>query len=296
MLLSMVFAWLTVFCCVMEIFRFFARISKKPCLNCFFHKIHIPFGVLAVVLGLVHGFLAGNLPTVSFEEIQLGSLFFTWNWGTACFILLILLGVTYLLRKVLKKHWMQAHRILTVFVVAFLVLHLMDMGIQLPGIVFSRESLSVVTESSVPEKEDRATVSSSASSETENTISQESSVPVESSAESVSSQTESEAPVLTFSGAVLADGVYEGTGEGRNGPITVSVTVQSGAVSNVEIISQGETPRYFERALSVVDSILSAQSLEVDGITGATLSSQGIKEACYQALAPAVLSGTLLIS
>lgn len=60
MLLSQVFAWISVFFCGMEVFRYVARISKAKALNRFFHKIHIPFGVLLLVTCGLHGLLAGN--------------------------------------------------------------------------------------------------------------------------------------------------------------------------------------------------------------------------------------------
>ena len=80
----------------------------------------------------------------------------------------------------------------------------------------------------------------------------------------------------SFSGAVLKDGIYEGTSEGYRGDVTVSVTVQGCAVTEISVTGQNETPQYYARAEGIIDSILSSQSLEVDGVTGATLTSKAI--------------------
>ena len=44
----------------------------------------------------------------------------------------ILLGISYLIRKVLKKNWMKLHRLLTVLFAVSLVIHVFQMGINLP--------------------------------------------------------------------------------------------------------------------------------------------------------------------
>ena len=44
----------------------------------------------------------------------------------------ILLGISYLIRKVLKKNWMKLHRLLTVLFAVSLVIHVFQMGITLP--------------------------------------------------------------------------------------------------------------------------------------------------------------------
>lgn len=82
----------------------------------------------------------------------------------------------------------------------------------------------------------------------------------------------------------IPDGVYTGTGQGRNGEITVCVTIDSGEIVDIQIVSHAETPKYFSRAEEIISTILSEQSTEVDAVTGATLSSNGIKSAVANAL------------
>lgn len=81
------------------------------------------------------------------------------------------------------------------------------------------------------------------------------------------------------------DGIYEGSGTGFGGTITVEVTVAEGQVTKIDLISaEGEDPAYFQQAQAMVDRILEAQSTQVDTVSGATYSSQGIREAVETAL------------
>ena len=81
------------------------------------------------------------------------------------------------------------------------------------------------------------------------------------------------------------DGVYTGSAQGYGGTITVQVTVVGGQITAIEILSApGETASFFSRARGVIDRILAAQTWEVDAISGATYSSDGIKAAVENAL------------
>lgn len=84
------------------------------------------------------------------------------------------------------------------------------------------------------------------------------------------------------------DGTYEGTGIGFGGEITVSVTVADGKVTDITVLSaDGEDPAYYDQALAVLDKIVSAQSTEVDTVSGATFSSTGLIDAAADALGKA---------
>ena len=84
------------------------------------------------------------------------------------------------------------------------------------------------------------------------------------------------------------DGTYEGTGIGFGGEITVSVTVADGKVTDITVLgADEEDPAYYDQALAVLDKIVSAQSTEVDTISGATFSSTGLIDAAADALGKA---------
>lgn len=86
----------------------------------------------------------------------------------------------------------------------------------------------------------------------------------------------------------MKDGVYTGSGMGFNDNITVRVTVQNGKIATIEIIDSDDDEPYFTNATAVVSRILSAQTTQVDAVTGATYSSKGIMAAVSDALKKAV--------
>lgn len=82
-----------------------------------------------------------------------------------------------------------------------------------------------------------------------------------------------------------ADGEWEGEAQGFGGPISVKVTVESGMLTDIEIVSaEQEDKAYLSMAETILPAILEAQSADVDTISGATFSSGGIKNAAAQAL------------
>ena len=85
-----------------------------------------------------------------------------------------------------------------------------------------------------------------------------------------------------------SDGKWEGEVKGFGGMINVLVTVENGAVSEIEITSaDGEDKAYLSMAEDIIPKIMDAQSTEVDTISGATFSSTGIRDAAGEALKPA---------
>lgn len=84
---------------------------------------------------------------------------------------------------------------------------------------------------------------------------------------------------------VYVDNTYEGTGEGYNGDIEVSVEVKDGKIAEVSILSHEESPSISDKAIEdIPKSIEEKNSTEVDVVTGATGTSNGIKEAVTKAL------------
>lgn len=84
------------------------------------------------------------------------------------------------------------------------------------------------------------------------------------------------------------DGVYEGTGKGNNGDIKVEVTVEGGSIISIVLKEHGETEGIFEAAeKNVVADIIKNQTAEVDAVSGATNTSNGIMEAVENALSSA---------
>ena len=87
---------------------------------------------------------------------------------------------------------------------------------------------------------------------------------------------------------VYKDGTYTGEADGYGGTIQVEVTLASDEITSINVVSApGEDSAYLSQAESVIDSILSAQSTDVDTVSGATFSSTGILNAVDDALGKA---------
>lgn len=323
MLFSVVLAWISVVLLVLLAVKFIARVLGRRCgwnkVNQLLHHVHLPLGILLIVTSLLHGLLAGNMPGTALRDAHIALVLLTWNAGTLSLLLIILLGLSYLLRKKLRKGWMPLHRALTVAVLTALVCHLMATGIGLDDYILGKYSSALPQEASElaatpePSTAPAAVSSIPSTAPSELPVESPSETPLQESAQETASaedaaaesveesepvlvSQEPETPAVTFSGAVLADGVYTGSGEGFKGTITVEVMVQEGAVTDISVVSHMDTPNFFDWALTILDQILEQQSLEVDAVTGATWSSAGLQAAVYDALDDAVVEGELLIS
>lgn len=87
----------------------------------------------------------------------------------------------------------------------------------------------------------------------------------------------------------LRDGTYEGSGLGFGDTITVSVTIKDGKMTDIAVLyADGEDRPYYNQALTMLDEMLSTQSAEVDTVSGATLTAEGLRDAVADALGKAV--------
>jgi uncharacterized protein with FMN-binding domain len=111
------------------------------------------------------------------------------------------------------------------------------------------------------------------------------------------SATTAPTPVIGASSSVATattaykDGTYTGQGTSRRGGVSVSVSVQGGAITNVQITS-ASTEYPVSRIASLPSSVVKQQTANVNVITGATYSSQAFKQAIQQALTVAQAAPT----
>lgn len=302
MKLSMILAWCAVVCVCLTAVRYLVRIGKNPKWNRLFHKLHIPTGLLALGFGLAHGLLAGNLPG---GRVFLAPVLLTFNWGSLCFVWMLLLLLSYLLRKQLKKVWMPVHRGLTVLLLVVLAVHLLEVGIhvldQAPAPAEEVPAVSVpvtAQRTAAPAPETPVSTAAESAGEEAQTVEAASEEALMSAETPSSAQepTPEPTPVVEFSGAVLADGVYQGSAQGYKSTITVEVTVEQGAVTAVTVLEQNDTPNYYAYAAAIPDTVVETQSLQVDAVTGATYSSAGLLNAIEDALSGAVVEGELQVN
>lgn len=84
------------------------------------------------------------------------------------------------------------------------------------------------------------------------------------------------------------DGTYEGSAYGFGDLITVSVTLKDGRMTDISVLrADGEDKPYYKQAVSVLTEMLNAQSTEVDTVSGATLTADGLIDAVADAMGKA---------
>ena len=96
--------------------------------------------------------------------------------------------------------------------------------------------------------------------------------------------------LLCICAEAYTPGTYtaKATGNNVNVPIEVSVTFDADKITDIKIVKHEETPGLGDKAFEkVIPAILSAQSTQVDGMTGATMSSNALKEAVNACIAQA---------
>ena len=82
----------------------------------------------------------------------------------------------------------------------------------------------------------------------------------------------------------LDDGIYKGSGTGFAGTVSVSVEIKDKSIVAINILSTQDDEAFFNRAKGVIDKIIAGQTLDVDVVSGATYSSNGIISAVKNAL------------
>jgi len=87
------------------------------------------------------------------------------------------------------------------------------------------------------------------------------------------------------SDSIYNDGTYEGLAVAYRPGLKVSVTIKNNIITNIEIIAHRETRGYYEESFDKIPKlIIDKQSTNVDTITGATKTCDGIKKAVENAL------------
>lgn len=205
-------------------------------------KHHKLVGIVLVITGLVHGLFSS-------ESV------FSFNFGTISWIVSILLGLNWMIRKILLKHkgFPYYHRALTLIFILTIVLHVIQVG----GIQVHKLLLGSVT--------------SSGQKVTVNELNK------------------------SVQGATLKNGIYTGVADGYRPGLKVSVEIMNNTITSIEIIEHNEVnSRFYQKAFdSIPQAIVDNQSTELATTSGATFSSIGIMNAVNNALSQALIDGTL---
>lgn len=85
--------------------------------------------------------------------------------------------------------------------------------------------------------------------------------------------------------SLYIDGIYTGSAQGFGGVVEVEIVIDGGVIVSARATNADkETPDYFKQAETIFDEVVKRQSTEVDVVTGATYSSNGIINGLKEAL------------
>lgn len=91
-----------------------------------------------------------------------------------------------------------------------------------------------------------------------------------------------------FAEGGMADGSYTGTANGLDGPVVVEITVKDNAITDIKVVEDNETAGVGAKALELIPPmVVETQSLAIDSISGATISSAAVKMAIADAITKA---------
>lgn len=83
----------------------------------------------------------------------------------------------------------------------------------------------------------------------------------------------------------LKDGAYEATVDGQEGELTVSVTIAGGRLAAVDVVDSHETPSIGGKALETLpDEMVAGNSPDVEAVSGATLTTNRLRDAVVKCL------------
>ncbi|GAA0729376.1 urocanate reductase [Clostridium malenominatum] len=92
----------------------------------------------------------------------------------------------------------------------------------------------------------------------------------------------------------IKDGKYKGEGKGKGGAISVEVTIENDTITDIKVLNQKETPGYETAMNTLTKNIISTNSVDVDIVSGCTLTSKGFLEAVNAALTAAGAKADML--
>jgi len=292
-LLNVVTAWISVVLAVLLSVVYILRLANKGKgkdtfigrLNRKLRNVHQPMGILFVITACIHGFFSSGAV-------------FSFNFGTLCMLMGILLGLTYWLRKAYKGtcSWCKPHRLLTAVLLVFLGIHLWEVG----GIMgpqdfitaFARE-LDANVEWVYGKEVETESIQSDTATQSDTTV--EESDQSDASDPTVDDQVAAVNQNLLMGTADIEDGTYTGVADGYGPDLTVSVTVSDNQITEVTVVSHNENNvKYYGRAIDAVPTeIVANQTPYVDAVSGATYTSNGIMNAVVDALRQGLISGSI---
>ena len=91
-------------------------------------------------------------------------------------------------------------------------------------------------------------------------------------------------PQETPAAGTYTPGTYEGTAQGYGGEVTASVTVDAETITEVKLSGEQETPTVGGAALEELAGQVKEKGAELEGVSGATVTSDAVRKAVSSAL------------
>lgn len=124
-----------------------------------------------------------------------------------------------------------------------------------------------------------------ASTETKEPVKQEATTQEPAKAEPAEQEPAKEEPAINLKDLTYKSGTYTAAAEGKGGPVKVEVIFSEKKIDSVKVIEHKETPEISDDAIKNIPSqIVEKQSLAVDSVSGATITSKAIKDAVTDAV------------
>ena len=93
---------------------------------------------------------------------------------------------------------------------------------------------------------------------------------------------------LAFADGTMKDGTYAASANGMDGLVQIEVTIKDDKITDIVIVDDNETAGVGTNALAILPTaVIDTQSLAVDSVSGATISSAAFKMAVADAITQA---------
>lgn len=248
-------------------FKFFNNKNKVlGNLNKWLRFPHKELGVVLIITGLVHGLYSSD------SVLSL-------NWGTACWVMSVLLGLNFMFKKHFKKRkgWIYYHRVLTILFIFTLVVHI--------ALVKGIDKNFIINNQQNTQQESKGEEDFKGRNGFKNGHGFKSNRVEEGESKDRESQNTVDIDTSSFDLSNVKDGVYSGEANGYRPNLQVQVTVKDKKITKVEVVSNNETPEWYNRVVPyLTDKIVEKNSIDVDTVSGATRTSVGIINAVKDAL------------
>jgi len=122
------------------------------------------------------------------------------------------------------------------------------------------------------------------------------SAPTETSAPAAETTTAAQTEAPETEPAGIPDGTYEGEGTGKGGTIKVELTIKDSQIADIKVVEHQETPGYADAMDKLRETMIATNQIDVDMVSGATLSSTGFLEAVNNAFEKTGAASDLLVA